>query len=117
MVSARTRSITRPWALPGNRRFVVQWNNLLGFSTSPSTVTFEATLYEADKSILYQYLDVDSGDARTHGASATVGIRNTSGQLTGQNQQWSFNQSVITNSEAIRFTVPVAGYNRIAANC
>jgi uncharacterized repeat protein (TIGR03803 family) len=90
---------------PGNRRFVVQWNNLFGYSTSPSGVTFEAILYEADGSFVFQYQDVLTGDSRNNGASATVGIRNTNGQLTGQNLQWSFNQGVITNSQAIRFTV------------
>jgi hypothetical protein len=89
---------------PGDRRFIVQWNNIFGYQTSPSGVTFQAILYEATGRILCQYLDVDSGNSRSSGAEATVGIRDTDGHLNGKNRLWSFNQAVITNGQAILFS-------------
>lgn len=90
--------------VPGDRRFIVQWNNIFGYSTSPSSVTFQAILYEATGRILCQYLDVDAGNGRTNGAQATVGIRDTDGHLNGKNRLWSLNQAVITNGQAILFS-------------
>jgi hypothetical protein len=89
---------------PGNRRFIVQWNNIFGYSTSPSGVTFQAILFGTNGNILYQYLDVDSGDVRSNGAQATVGIRDTDGHLNGKNSQWSFNEAAITNGQTILFS-------------
>ncbi len=93
---------------PGDRRFVVQWNDVFGYVSpttgSPSGVTFQAILFEASGNILCQYRDVDSGDGfYTGGVSATVGIRDTDGQLNGKNLQWSYNQPVIANNQAILF--------------
>lgn len=89
---------------PGDRQFIVQWNQIMGFSSSPSTVTFQAGLFESG-AIELRYLDIISGDSRNNGASATVGIRDTNGHLNGENLQWSFNSSAISDEEAIRFTV------------
>jgi hypothetical protein len=88
----------------GNRRFIVQWNNIQGWPTSPGGITFEAILYEASGDILFQYLDVLSGDSRDNGAKSTVGIRDTSGQTNGRNLGWSFNQPIIQNGQAILFS-------------
>jgi hypothetical protein len=85
----------------GSRRLVVQWNIVYGFSSSPSTVTFQAILFEGSNHILLQYLDVDSEDSRAFGNDATVGIRNTSGHLDGNQLQWSHNSPVIMNDMAI----------------
>jgi hypothetical protein len=88
----------------GNRRFIVQWNSARGYSTSPSTVTFQTVLFEKTNDILFSYLDVDSGDFRSFGGNATVGIRDTNGQLNGRNLQWSFNSPVIRNNQLICFS-------------
>ena len=61
-------------------------------------------MFEANGNILCQYHNVDSGDGRANDGSATVGIRDTDGQLHGSNSQWSFNQAVITNGEASLFS-------------
>jgi hypothetical protein len=78
---------------PGSRRFITQWNFAEGFPDSPSA-----------NDILFSYLDVDSGDFRSFGGSATVGIRDVNGQLNGENLQWSFNSPVIRNRESICFS-------------
>ena len=57
-----------------NRYFIVQWNDLGGFSTSPSLVTFQIKVFESSNIIECHYKDVDSGDFRTDGRSSTVGI-------------------------------------------
>jgi len=89
---------------PGQRRFILEWHIAYGFGPSPSSVTFEVTLFEGANKILLQYEDVDSGDWRSNGASATVGLQDTSGHLNGRVLQWSFNQPVIADGEAILFT-------------
>ena len=93
---------------PGSRRFVVQWNNVFGYVSSsegsPEGVTFQAILLEASRQIVFQYQDVLTGDARTNGNSATIGLRDVDGQLTGKNLQWSCNLPAIQNNLAILFT-------------
>jgi len=89
---------------PGSRRFITQWNFAEGFFDSPSPVTFQSVLFEGTNDILFSYLDVDSGDFRSFGGDATVGIRDTNGHLNGENLQWSFNSPVIRNRESICFS-------------
>jgi hypothetical protein len=90
---------------PGSRRFITQWNFAEGCcSDSPSAVTFQSVLFEGTNDILFSYLDVDSGDFRSFGGSATVGIRDVNGQRNGENLQWSFNSPVIRNRESICFS-------------
>jgi hypothetical protein len=61
------------------RRLTVEWRDV-PYYASPSRVTFQATLYEADQRIEFRYLDVESGDAlRARGASATAGIEGVRG--------------------------------------
>jgi len=102
----------------GSRQFIVQWNKvdpIYGPGIDP--VIFQVRLFEGSGRILFSYLDaVVSDDAiipiASLGAGATVGIRDTSGQSTGRNLQWSFNQPIITNGLNLLFLptnrVPVA---------
>jgi hypothetical protein len=87
---------------PGSQQFIVQWNRLEGFSFSPSTVTFQAVLFEGSNSIEFRYQDVDSGDGRSFGANSTVGI---GAGGTGTSLQWSYDSAILENNEAIRFDV------------
>lgn len=60
-------------------RLVIEWNNVQGKSTSPSPVTFQAILQlntgAAPGSIIFNYPDLNAGNFRTNGGSATVGIK------------------------------------------
>ena len=92
----------------GSRQFILQWNKVIpvnGTGTDP--VTFEARLFEGSNQILLSYLDVVVSDdpSYSNGAFATVGIRDTDGQINGRNLMWSYNQAVITNGENILFTL------------
>lgn len=89
---------------PGARRFIVQWHVVQHYPASPSTVTFQAVLYEEGGAIEYRYLDAGTEDAGSGGASATVGIRDVSGDANGRNLEWSHNEAVIADGSAIRFT-------------
>jgi len=89
---------------PGSRSFITQWNFAEGYFDSPSPVTFQSVLFEGSNNILFSYLDVDSGDFRSFGGDATVGIRDTDGHLNGELLQWSFNSPVIRNEESILFS-------------
>ncbi|GMU20319.1 MAG: hypothetical protein AMXMBFR13_04160 [Phycisphaerae bacterium] len=86
---------------PGARRFILQWNIAYGYETSPESVTFQAILFEGTNEILFQYADVDSGDFRSFGRSATVGV--SSGDLSNY-WLWSFNLPIITSETAILFS-------------
>jgi len=87
---------------PGSRRFIVQWKDAFTYDASVDGVTFQVILFEGSNHILFQYLDVDSGDAGAFGSSATVGVRDTGGQTNGRNLVWSFNNAAITPGLAIR---------------
>lgn len=86
---------------PGNQAFIVQWNQArpFGGSTTSPTSTFQVILSESG-AFLFNYLNTPPAN----GASATVGIRDTAGQLNGRRLQWSFNQGVLGAEESIRFT-------------
>jgi hypothetical protein len=85
----------------GSRRFIVEWYNASVAATN-SAATFEAVLTEGSNQILFQYLTVDSGQ----GNAATVGIRNSGGQTSGKQIEWSYNAAVLSNNYAILFTPP-----------
>lgn len=90
---------------PGNRRFVVQWNNAYP-QGSQSPVTFQVVLSEGANSILFQYQTVDLGSANpaSKGGQAAIGIRNSGAPANSQQIAWSFGAPVIGNGTAILFS-------------
>jgi len=65
---------------PGNREFIAQWNQVVAYPTSASTVTFEVALFESNDHIEFRYQNVIAGNgtqANVHdnGMNATIGIR------------------------------------------
>src|SRR5262249_53495082 len=98
----------------GSRQFTVQWNKVIPVNgDGTNTVTFEARLFESSNRILFSYFDAVVADETTTppnaaslGVGATVGIRDSSGQASGRNLQWSFNQAVITNGLNLLFAPP-----------
>jgi hypothetical protein len=60
-------------------RLIVEWNGVMGYSSSPSEVTFQAILSlntgASPGAVVFNYLDLNSGDFRTNGGSATVGVK------------------------------------------
>jgi hypothetical protein len=60
-------------------RLIIEWNNVQGASTSPSTVTFQAILQlntgAVPGTITFNYPDLNAGNFRSNGGSATVGIK------------------------------------------
>ena len=95
----------------GSQQFILQWNINYAHYMSPSSVTFQAVLFEGSNNILLQYADVDSGfDLRystidhRYGASATVGLKDDPARGPGRYLQWSYNSPVLSDGEAILFT-------------
>ncbi|WP_033222468.1 S8 family serine peptidase [Kitasatospora phosalacinea] len=80
----------------GKRTFAVVWNNVPLVSDSSKRVTFEVLFDEATGAITFQYQTVPGA-----GSGATVGLENQAGT---DALQYSFNQAVLTNGSAIRFT-------------
>jgi hypothetical protein len=99
--------------VPGDRRFIIQWEQVEVAPAGSDTVTFQAILYEDSGKILLQYEDVvvtGSDGSHDNGLSATVGIRDTGGQDplyggNGRNLQWSYNQAVINDGLALEFSI------------
>ncbi|MBN9658439.1 MAG: PEP-CTERM sorting domain-containing protein [Acidobacteria bacterium] len=95
----------------GSREFIVQWDNIKPFdlTVDADRVTFQMRLFEGSNNILFSYLDTDtslpdsSGNGASNGRSATVGIRDLSGNTNGRNLQWSFNQKLISSESSILF--------------
>ncbi len=89
---------------PGDRQFVVQWQNAYPLNGSKG-ITFQAVLHETGGRILFQYLDLDAGAGAqaTFGGGASVGIRDTGGQSNGRALQWSYKAPVLHNGQAILF--------------
>ncbi|MFJ7968938.1 S8 family serine peptidase [Streptomyces sp. NPDC096324] len=80
----------------GNRRFAIVWNNAAYANGTSGRSTFEAVFDEATGAVTLQYQSVPD-----KGAGATVGIANQAGT---DALQYAYNQSVIADATAIRFT-------------
>jgi choice-of-anchor A domain-containing protein len=90
---------------PGNRQFVVQWNNAYPIN-APEGITFQVIFYESSHRILFQYRDVTAaGSPASLGGQATIGIRDTNGQANGRRLQWSYNAPVLKNDMALEFAL------------
>ena len=94
----------------GARKFIVQWNQ--AYPQNGSTgVTFQAVLSEGANQILLQYANTAvNSNSFDRGGTATVGIRDASGQSNGNNLQWSYNSAVIASQTAIVFVPPSLKY-------
>ncbi|MGF0118323.1 S8 family serine peptidase [Promicromonospora sp. Marseille-Q5078] len=79
----------------GARKFAVVWTKAKLVSDG-SRVTFEAVFDEAGGDVTFQYRSVPGA-----GAGATVGIENQTGT---DAVQYSYDQAVLTDGSAIRFT-------------
>lgn len=88
----------------GSRTFIVQWDDVPFFASGKAdeAATFQVILFEGSDEILFQYLDVEDPAANA-GLSATVGIRNPGGHLSGEFRQWAFQSPVLHNEQAILF--------------
>ncbi|WP_339131893.1 S8 family serine peptidase [Streptomyces sp. f51] len=80
----------------GSRRFAVVWNNAAYANGTSGRASFEVVFEEATGAVTLQYQSVAD-----KGAGATVGIANQSGT---DALQYSYNQSVIADGTAVRFT-------------
>ncbi|MFD6531319.1 S8 family serine peptidase [Streptomyces sp. NPDC060184] len=80
----------------GSRTFAVVWNDAAYADGTTGRATFEALFDEATGAVTLQYKSVAD-----HGAGATVGIANQAGT---DALQYSYNQSVIADGTAVRFT-------------
>lgn len=98
-----------------NRRTVISWNDIKRYGySSGGEASFQVHLYESSGDIVIQYKDVEFGSASyDFGASATIGIENSSGDL---GALFSYNSTepltssdgydvAISNERAIRFSM------------
>ena len=83
-----------------NRQFVVTWSNF-SINGHYNQVTFQVILFEGTNEFKYQYLDVDSGNEASNGATSVVGVENPEGNY---GEVYSFNEPKIFAEMAILFT-------------
>jgi Ca2+-binding RTX toxin-like protein len=67
-------------------QLVIEWSQVYVYPSSPSSVTFQSILElntgtTRPGNIIYNYVDLDTGNFASNGASATVGIKNPNGNI------------------------------------
>jgi hypothetical protein len=82
-----------------HREFVIEWRNVGHFSGG-NTGSFQVVLFEDTSDILFNYQDVDFGNANSFGKSATVGVQVSQTRAF----QFTLNEANLSNSMALRFT-------------
>ncbi|MEU7072747.1 S8 family serine peptidase [Streptomyces narbonensis] len=100
IVDKKATVMTATTGTPGHRTFAIVWNNAAFAEDTTARITFEAVFDEATGAITLQYQGVGA-DSRTKGGSATIGIENQAGT---DALGYSFDQTVLTDHSAIRFT-------------
>ncbi len=67
-----------------HNRLILQWNAIQHFNGSAQGVTFQVILYldtgNAPGDIVFNYVNLDTGDQNQNGQTSTVGIKNTGAQ-------------------------------------
>ena len=65
-------------------RLILQWNTVQHYPSSPRGITFQLIMYldtgGQPGAIVFNYVDLDTGDANRNGQTATVGIKNAGNQ-------------------------------------
>ena len=83
------------------RKFIVQWNNIQHYSSTPQRATFEVVLDEATGNVSFEYLATLFGNpSYDNGISATVGLQ--SGPTVAN--QYSFNTASLSAGKSIVWT-------------
>ena len=93
----------------GHQQTVFEWNEAYFDSQAGPTVTFQ-TILQDDGTIFYVYNSVSAVVLNhANGGSATIGIRDASGETNGRVLQWDFNGSpnLINDGDLITITRPV----------
>ncbi len=89
-----------------NRKFIVQWHQIMHYFSSPSTVTFQVIFEETTNEIYFIYDDVDFGDvAYNNGADAEIGATGPIDHTIS-----SFATTYLTNNSCVHF------YNALCPN-
>lgn len=86
-----------------NRRLVIEWHDRPHYSNTGKG-TFELILCEGSNEVVFQYADLDFGNASyNNGISATVGIQGDSLAASNWFLQYSYNTASLHDGLAIRF--------------
>jgi hypothetical protein len=88
-----------------DRQFVIEWRDVAFYYDPAKHVRFEVVLFE-NGHILMQYTSIDEAGPE-QGDSATIGIEN---ETSGVALQYSFDQPVLNEGLAVRYTPPPGGF-------
>lgn len=84
-----------------SRKFIVQWNNIQHYSSSPHGAVFEVIFDEAASTIAFEYSIASFGTATyDNGLSATVGLQSDASLA----NQYSFNTASLSDGKSIVWT-------------
>jgi len=83
---------------PGNKEFIVQWNKMDRYSSSPSTATFQSVFRENTQDILLRYQDTLFDNFADNGSAATIGIADGF----GSNLEWAYNSPSVYSGDTLR---------------
>ncbi len=82
-----------------NRKFIVQWHNIMSWPTTPSTASFQVVFEETSNEIYFLYDDVDFGNsADDNGADAEIGVKGATNINVSMNST-----SYLSNNSCIHF--------------
>ncbi len=105
LIDASAKLYTKAIGQAPNRSFVLEWRNALIYGTQ-GRVDAEVVLKE-NGDIVLAWRNIDPALPAEQGLSATAGIENPTGT---DALQYSHNSAVLSDSAAVRFTLPPNGF-------
>ncbi len=99
VLDAQSKIATKTSGTAPNRQWVVEWRNVVQFGYPNQRTTFEVIFSESGE-ISLVYADIDSGNERERGSTATVGIENASGTIAFQH---SYREQALSSGMAITY--------------
>jgi hypothetical protein len=98
-LDSQSKIATKTSGTAPNRQWVVEWRNVVQFGYPNQRATFEVIFNETGE-ITLAYADIDSGNERERGSTATVGIENASGTIAFQR---SYREQALSSGMAITY--------------
>ncbi|NUT35572.1 MAG: S8 family serine peptidase, partial [Hamadaea sp.] len=102
IIDERAKVQTALVGAPGQRRFVVEWDDALLASDGTTRVSAEV-IFAENGDITLQYHQIGTGPA-ARGGGATIGIENVAGT---DGLRYAYNEAVLQRDQAITFRAPL----------
>ena len=94
-------------------RLIIEWSEVRHYPSSPSPITFQAILHlntgGSPGAMVFNYVDVDTGDGTANGNEATIGIKDLGTQGARRLLLSRNRTGLITSGSALRITTSSVG--------